>query len=135
MKLLKRIMDNNFSQNEFLLRAVYPENIKPFYWKNGHLSSAALKDKKGLSVDRTYSRDLLTSAIEMRKRNLKGYIFSFSVKSCLKVNTYLFYNPSKENIYHSEIHSSKTRVELTDHQAYILSREAKVVLKPDEYIS
>ena len=128
-------MDNNFSQNEFLLRAVYPENIKPFYWKNGHLSSAALKDKKGLSVDRTYSRDLLTSAIEMRKRNLKGYIFSFSVKSCLKVNTYLFYNPSKENIYHSEIHSSKTRVELTDHQAYILSREAKVVLKPDEYIS
>lgn len=135
MKLLKRIMDNNFSQNEFLLRAVYPENIKPFYWKNGRLSSAALKDKKGLSVDRTYSRDLLTSAIEMRKRNLKGYIFSFSVKSCLKVNTYLFYNPSKENIYHSEIHSSKTRVDLTDHQAYILSREAKVVLKPDEYIS
>lgn len=135
MKLLKRIMDNNFSQNEFLLRAVYPENIKPFYWKNGHLSSAALKDKKGLSVDRTYSRDLLASAIEMRKRNLKGYIFSFSVTSCLKVNTYLFYNPSKENIYHSEIHSSKTRVDLTDHQAYILSREAKVVLKPDEYIS
>ena len=135
MKLLKRIMDNNFSQNEFLLRAVYPENIKPFYWKNGHLSSAALKDKKGLSVDRTYSRDLLTSAIEMRKRNLKGYIFSFSVKSCLKVNTYLFYNPSKENIYHSEINLSKTRVDLTDHQAYILSREAKVVLKPDEYIS
>ena len=128
-------MDNNFSQNEFLLRAVYPENIKPFYWKNGRLSSAALKDKKGLSVDRTYSRDLLTSAIEMRKRNLKGYIFSFSVKSCLKVNTYLFYNPSKENIYHSEIHSSETRVDLTDHQAYILSREAKVVLKPDEYIS
>lgn len=135
MKLLKRIMDNNFSQNEFLLRAVYPENIKPFYWKNGRLSSAALKDKKGLSVDRTYSRDLLTSAIEMRKRNLKGYIFSFSVKSCLKVNTYLFYNPSKENIYHSEINLSKTRVDLTDHQAYILSREAKVVLKPDEYIS
>lgn len=135
MKLLKRIMDNNFSQNEFLLKAVYHENIKPFYWKNGHLSSAALKDKKGLSVDRTYSRDLLTSAIEMRKRNLKGYIFSFSVKSCLKVNTYLFYNPSKENIYHSEINLSKTRVDLTDHQAYILSREAKVVLKPDEYIS
>ena len=135
MKLLKRIMDNNFSQNEFLLKAVYHENIKPFYWKNGHLSSAALKDKKGLSVDRTYSRDLLTSAIKKKKRNLKGYIFSFSVKSCLKVNTYLFYNPSKENIYHSEINLSKTRVDLTDHQAYILSREAKVVLKPDEYIS
>ena len=135
MKLLKRIMDNNFSQNEFLLKAVYHENIKPFYWKNGHLSSAEKKKKKGLSVDRTYSRDLLTSAIEMRKRNLKGYIFSFSVKSCLKVNTYLFYNPSKENIYHSEINLSKTRVDLTDHQAYILSREAKVVLKPDEYIS
>lgn len=76
-------MDINFSQNEFLLRAVYPENIKPFYWKNGHLSSAAFKDKNGLSVDRTDTRDLLSSALEMRKRKMKGYIF-LALKVVLK---------------------------------------------------
>lgn len=76
-------MDINFSQNEFLLRAVYPENIKPFYWKNVHLSSAAFKDKNGLSVDRTDTRDLLSSALEMRKRKMKGYIF-LALKVVLK---------------------------------------------------
>ena len=110
-------MDINFSQN------------------NGHLSSAAFKDKNGLSVDRTDTRDLLSSALEMRKRKMKSHIFSVSVESCFKVNAYLVYKPSKENINHSEIHSSKYVIKLSDYQAYQLSREASVVLKHDEYIA
>ena len=42
-----------FDMYERLYRAVYPPNIMPLFWKeDGQLSSAAFKDKKGLSVER-----------------------------------------------------------------------------------
>ena len=46
-------MDNNFSENESLYRAVYPPEMNRMYWKDEeHISSAVFLDKKGLSVER-----------------------------------------------------------------------------------
>ncbi len=50
-------MTDQFEANEKLFRAVYPPNIIPMFWKeNGEISSAAFKDKKGLSVERAGNR-------------------------------------------------------------------------------
>ena len=43
-------MDETFSEQESLLRAVYPATRRPDFWNNGRLSSAALKDKRGRSA-------------------------------------------------------------------------------------
>ena len=50
-------MDETFSEQESLLRAVYPATRRPDFWNNGRLSSAALKDKRGLSEERLCERD------------------------------------------------------------------------------
>lgn len=122
-------MNENFKECELLLRAVYPENKKPDFWKNGRLSSAALKDKRGLSVTRTYDRALVDS-INWMKQNFQGSIISISVSDCCLVKASIKYRPSKSNKYHSEIHKNETEVELSDEQALVLSRKAKIVFEP-----
>lgn len=123
-------MNEKFDDSEFLLRAVLPANRKPYFWKqNGKLSSAALKDKNGLSVDRTYDRTIEDAAATTRL-NLHGTIASISVPSCNEVHAFLSYCPSARNRYHSEIHGSKTKILLSDEQAFLLAQKA-ILLKED----
>ena len=58
-------MDETFSEQELLLRAVYPATRRPNFWNNGRLSSAALKDKRGLSVEPTYDRTVKDATLSM----------------------------------------------------------------------
>lgn len=122
-------MNSKFSEKESLLRAVYPANRRPDFWNNGRLSSAALKDKKGLSVESTYKRTAKEAAFSMAKR-FHGFIVSFTVPDCQAVHAYLRYCPSKNSPYHSEIHGSETQVELSDRQAFLLARSATVQFVP-----
>lgn len=123
-------MDRPFEEREKLLRAVWPVDRRPDFWINGKLSSAALKDKRGLSVDRTYDRPL-ESAIEFMKNRLQGCIISIPVPTCNAVQVCLKDLPSNENIYHCEIHGSKTEAVLSDRQALLLARAAKLVYEPN----
>ena len=51
-------MDDRFSIDEKLYRAVFPPAIKDMFWrKDGTVSSAAFADPKGLSVDRGNHRE------------------------------------------------------------------------------
>ncbi len=119
-------MDSNFNNSELLLRAVYPVDRRPKFWKkNGNLSSAALKDSNGLSVDRTGNRTLVDSLAFIRQ-NLTGNIVSIPYVLCLKVKASVFYLPSKNNPYHSEIHGSMNQKELSDTQAIILAHSATI---------
>jgi len=120
-----------FEDRELLLRAVWPPNRKPNFWVKGRLSSAALKDPKGLSVDRTADRALDAAILSMRSR-LSGYIVSIPVPACSAVNAYLRHKPSQGNPHHSEIHGSKSEVILSDEQAFKLSRAAALVYNPTE---
>ena len=126
----RHFMNEVFGSDELLLRAVYPQSKRPDFWNNGHLTSAALKDAKGLSVDRTGLRTL-SDSIEYTKAHLQGYIVSISVVACNTINAKLRYLPSKKNPFHSEIHGSETEIELSDVQAYLLSRQAQIVFESE----
>ena len=123
-------MDATFDDRESLLRAVWPANQRPKFWENGHLSSAALKDPKGLSVNRTYDRPMRDSVAWMVK-HFQGAIVSITVPACLEVGAYIKYCPSETNAYHCEIHESKTSVLLNDTQARILAQSAKLEYEPN----
>ena len=122
-------MDERFDDNEELLRAVWPAELMPLLWNGNRLASAAFKDKKGLSVDRTYNRTLEDS-IKFIRRSKHGFIFSISVNTCNEIKADVKYRPSKDNPYHSEIHGSETRIELNEEQAFQLSRKAVMVSAP-----
>lgn len=113
-------MDNNFDSRELLLRAVLPISL---YWKDGRLSSAAFKDKNGLSVSRTYERNL-NIAVESMRSFFTGDIISVSVENCNSVNACVKYLPSQTNKYHCEIHRSDTVRLLSDFQAKHLASVA-----------
>lgn len=123
-------MDASFDDREELPRAVWPPDRRPDFWVNGRLSSAALKDKRGLSVDRTFNRSLDDAVAFMRTR-LQGRIVVLPVSLCLSVQACLWYRPSAGNAYHSEIHGSETEIELSDVQALLLARAAELVFEPD----
>lgn len=124
--MCKVSIPQNFNPSESLLRAVWPENKKPDFWTNGRLSSAALKDRNGLSVSRTWDRGL-NEAILTMKQSFHGRIVSISVADCNTVNACIKYKPSKNDIYHSEIWSSQDVALLDDLQAFLLARKAKIV--------
>lgn len=121
-------MDGTFNENEQLLRAVWPANRRPDFWENGRLSSAALKDKRGLSVNRTYDLPL-ENAVLIMAAQFSGLIVSISVAACNAVDAYVKYCPSQTNVYHSEIHGSPTEVMLNDTQAFLLARQARIELE------
>lgn len=121
-------MDGTFDDRELLLRAVWPADRRPDFWRNGRLSSAALKDKRGLSVNRT--SDLpLENAVSLMSEKFSGLIVSISVVACKAVDAYVKYCPSGDNIYHSEIHGSPTEIVLSDTQAFVLARQARIELE------
>ncbi len=122
-------MPFEFDEMELLLRAVWPANQRPNFWRNGKLSSAAFKDKNGLSVNRVYDQSLQES-INFIRKTLTGVIVSLTVKDCNTVQAYVKYCPSSTNKYHSEIHGSKTEIMLSDTQALSLARKAILVFSP-----
>lgn len=123
-------MDETFDDREQLLRAVFPANRRPDFWRrDGRLSSAALKDKNGLSVDRTYDRTMDEAVNAMIKR-LQGFIVSITVQDCNAVEACIKYKPSHANPYHSEIHGSSSEVMLSDVQALRLASSATIQYEP-----
>lgn len=116
-------MDNNFEETELLLRAVRPGDM---YWKDGHLSSAAFKDKYGLSVNRVYDQKI-EEALSVMIKKFSGSIVSVSVSDCNTVFACVKYLPSKDNLYHCEIHQSETIKILNEYQAKHLANVAQIL--------
>ena len=112
-------MDCNFNDNEFVIRAVLPPEMRPKFWKNGKLTPSALKDKRGLSVDRTYDKSIDFIINHMRKnKGLIGLMVSFTMTDCKDAEA-TFDNPlfrgikafrdwQKENEAESDFGYSKT---------------------------
>ena len=123
-------MNKEIQENEHLLRAVYLPNKKPSYWEpDGSVSTAAFKDDKGLSVDRTADRTMEES-IEYATNHLHGAIISISAVDCKKAKTLILYRPSKANPFHTEIHQSATVVELSPIQALYFRNHCEIVFHP-----
>lgn len=87
--------DNIFFDCEKLYRAVFPQSRVQMFWKkDGTISSAALADKNGLSVERGDFRE------DMQKF-FNGCIVSLNVEQCRSVNAIVKYKPSQRSKYHS----------------------------------
>lgn len=114
-------MDKIFVERNMLLRAVWPS----FWKKDGTLSSALFKDKKGVSVTCT-NLDNLQKSILFMIDNFKGKIISVTADDCENVKAFLIFKPNEHNPYHSEIHGSKDRVLLSKEQALALANRAVV---------
>lgn len=122
------MLPEKFNDDEKLYRAVLPCSL---FWKkddNGELrlSSAALKDSRGLSVDRGYGRPDSEVVDSMRQR-LEGKIVSFEVRDCRSVKALVLYKPSSKNCYHSEVHGSEDKVPLSKLQSKKLAEFAKII--------
>ncbi len=116
-------MNNEFENDEKLYRAVYPYDM--FWTSNGKVSSAAFKDKNGLSVERGYYRDDYLVVENMNKR-FEGNIVCVTVEDCRNVHAKVKYKPSHSSKYHSEIHGSDTVI-LSRSQAKQLASCAVIV--------
>ena len=121
---------DEFHSGETLLRGIHK---KPDFWNNekDRPSSAAFKDSKGLSVNRTgeqkkyykESAECLTNNFGERLRA----IAEISVDFCESLELYLKYCPESANIFHSEIHKSKSEPLLTKSIAKKLAEESKIL--------
>jgi len=121
---LKNFLPEQFIDSELLLRAV---RSWPRFWDGDKLSSSALKDKNGLSVERTYDRSLEDS-IRYMHGHLSGSIVTFTLDACRSVEAIVKYLP-EHNIYHCEIHGSNERAVLNSRQAKELALTAEVVFR------
>ena len=119
-------MDSTFPDDELLYRAVYPPELNNMFWKdNGHVSSAAFLDKKGLSVERGNFRPNETVFSDMKKF-FTGRIVSFSVKLCRDVEAFIVYKPTRRSVFHTEVHGSKKQTVLSPSQRRYLSLNCEV---------
>lgn len=117
-------MLNYIQDYEKFLRVVRPPEAYPNLWKNGRPSSAAFKDKNGLSVNRTNDNELASlKCID----HLNGQIFSVTVFDCNANQILQKYLPTSDNIYHCELHQSEEKKELSPAQARYLARNCKLV--------
>ena len=82
--------------------------------------SAALADKKGLSVERGDFRED-KKVIEEMQKFFRGCVVSLTVEQCRNVNAVVKYKPSNRSKYHSEIHGSEVTPLLTRSQRKKLS--------------
>ena len=120
-------MNDHFESNEKLYRAIWPPELAPMFWKrDGSLSYTAFIDPKGLSVDRGYYRDDAEVRYEISKR-LTGSIVKFYVRACNEIGACIRYLPSAKNVFHSEVHGSKSSIPLSKHQSIRLARRATKV--------
>jgi len=112
-----------FDNDERLYRAVLPEG---FFWRHdGTLTSAALKDRKGLSTDRQMKRPYEDCIDFMRKR-LCGSIVSVSCENCLEVKAMMQYDPREDNGFHTLILHDAEKMQLTNGQAKRLAELARI---------
>lgn len=121
------MLPEHFTDDEKLYRAVKPLS---YFWEkdnNGELrlSSAALRDSKGLSVDRGYYRSD-DEVIDSMQQKLEGKIASFEVKDCRTVQALVLYRPTS-NCYHSEVHGSEDKLVLSNFQRRKLAEVAKIL--------
>ena len=119
-------MKERFELYERLYRAVYPPDVMPLFWKeNGNVSSAVFKDKNGLSVDRDGGREERDVIVDMRIR-FCGAIISLLVEDCVTCEAVVRYLPSKQSMFHSEIHGSENRKLLSQSQCKHLANAARI---------
>lgn len=112
----------DFELKEKLFRKISHD---PNMWKEGKPTSAAFKDSKGCSVDRSKQRTEKESTDALLKRWGKDEvkaIVNVTVGECAESEVLVKYDPTYDNEYHSTINRSEQIAALTGAQAKKISR-------------
>lgn len=115
-------------KKELLCRAVRPWSS--FYnKKNGRLTDLAFIDSNGLSVDRQGGRSTDDCVYSFKQRNMEGAVYAVAYHECQLVGAAVLEMPSKDNIYHCEIHGGINDVVLSKEQAFKLAFNARCLCR------
>jgi len=117
-----------FENDERLYRAVLPGSI--FWRHDGTLTSAALKDRKGLSTDRQMRRPH-EDCIEFMRKRLRGSIVSVSCENCEEAKAIVQYDKKDDNVFHTLILPDADKLQLTNGQAKRLAVWARIDYRED----
>lgn len=123
-------MDDRFAPNEYLYRGLHPMWVEA----DNTVSSAAFKDKNGISVDRGGDRkeqecvDRLFGTLPKIKGVCK--LTCGDVEDCDAITKYL---PLSDNEFHSEIHDSEDQVQIrSKSKSRKLARKSQIVFKKED---
>ena len=116
---------SDITDNEILYRVVRPFNL---FWKKkfNKLSTAAFKDRNGLSVDRDGERSENAVIDDFNRRRFEGALISAIAGDCKAINTYLVPKPNNWK-YHAEILDSRSKIILSNEKCEKLVGLFKVV--------
>lgn len=104
------LLSDNFNDAEFLYRGVVKAN---WDYEKSRPSSATFKDSNGISVDRDGGRDEHECVSSLLTKRTWKAIARVRVQDVLDVNAVVVYKPEiPDNIYHSEIHDSTSKLTL-----------------------
>jgi hypothetical protein len=121
------MLDRHIEDNELLYRRII---LNPNSWKVDRPSSAAFKDSLGCSVDRDGGRQVAEIiSLYNSKFELKA-IVRVTAGYCRQIEAhpdYIPYPSNPDEPYHSEIHDSPVRVQISDSKAKKLARNSEIV--------
>lgn len=124
-------MNKTIADTEFLYRGI----IEEWYDKeNNRISSAAFKDKKGVSVDRDGNnrkeKECVNSILSIERippRKPFYKVCKLLTKQVREKDAFVRYCPSANNKYHSEIHNTEKEIPISQSKARALSKIAQIV--------
>lgn len=116
-------LSSDIKEDENLFRGIHATQ-----WDELRPSSAAFKDRKGLSVDRcNYRPDAEAISFLLSSKSYRG-IVKIPVTYVKSIPTKVIYAPVDGNEFHSEIHDMN-KVELTRGNARKFASEVEIVFE------
>jgi hypothetical protein len=119
------MLNTHIDDTEYLYRRII---LNPNFWdfENNKPTSAIFKDSNGVSVDRHGIRDEVEIIDTFKKFPIRA-IGKIKAETCRKSETYLTYKPIDTNIYHSEIHDSEQKIQISSSKAKKLRDKIEII--------
>lgn len=120
------MLDSNINPDEYLYRGVVEVN---WDFNNNRPSSATFKDSTGVSVDRDGGR-IESECLSFLSGNRDFYaICKVQTATVRNLGAEVIYSPLNNNIYHSEIHDSLSRIQMRGSKPRNIRESSTVVFK------
>jgi hypothetical protein len=121
------MLNEHIEDFEYLYRRII---LNPNFWDfdNNKPSSAIFKDSNGVSVDRQGQRREHVIVETFRQFPIRA-VAKIRAIECRNLLTYPVYKPLEENQYHSEIHDSVDKIQISSSKAKKLRDSIEIVYR------
>jgi hypothetical protein len=119
------MLNEHIEDLEYLYRRII---LNPNFWDftNNKPTSAIFKDSNGVSVDRQGEREEEAIVETFRQFPIRAIAKIQAIK-CRDLQTHPIYKPLEENKYHSEIHDSAEKIQISSSKAKKLRDNIEIV--------